>query len=285
VAGPQASWAQNTGRGPTSHLLDRGVIPILDRSRSRLRIPREILPEALRQASRQGLASPLAAVRLETGGVLVDGRLDPVVAAMLNVIADASLMLTADVQYEGDSSVTTIWATPHRAVMTSALDPELVDIHPVRLPRLPETLTDVIMLRPPEAVGGQTISVPVAELAEAEAEAARGRGEDAQAVLHGAGLSEAEAELALVFQAPATRRWRISSTWAAEDGPQMAQLRGLDAGAQGQWLMEMTGEPSQPGQPGVMSFSPQNDGDILRALRVVLPRRWVGTALNPRPPR
>jgi hypothetical protein len=32
-----------------------------------------------------------------------------------------------------------------------------------------------------------------------------------------------------------------------------------------------------------MLFSPQGDGELLRAMRDVLPRRWVGTALNPRP--
>ncbi len=240
-------------------------------------MPREILPEALRQASRQGLASPVATVRMETGGVMVDGRLDPIVAAMLNVISDASLMVTVDVQLEGDSSVTTIWATPHRAVVTSSLDPELVDIQPVRLPRLPETLTDVIMLRPPEGVLGQTITVPTPAMGEADAH--RGDSEAALADLLAAGLSAEDAELVLAFQSPSTRRWRISSTWAAETGQQMAQLRGLDAGPKGQWLIEMSGDRNQPGE---MTFTPQNDGDILRALRVVLPRRWVGTALNPR---
>ena len=242
-------------------------------------MPREILPEALRQASRQGLASPLATVRMETGGLLVDGRLDPVVAALLNVIADASLMLTIDVNYEGDASVTTIWATPHRAVVTSALDPELVDIHPVRLPRLPETLADVILHRPPDAVGDHPITVPTPAMTEAEAEAARPDPGAAQAVLVAAGVAADDAALVLALQAPSTRRWRISSTWATEEGQQMAHLRGLDAGPRGQWLIEATGHR---GEPGLVRFLPQNDGDILRSLRAVLPRRWVGTALTPR---
>lgn len=258
----------------SSPLLDRGVIPLLDRSRSRLRIPHEILPEALRQASRQGLASPLATVRMETGGIIVDGRLDPVVAAMLNVIVDASLMITIEVELEGDASTTTIWATPSRSVITSSLDPELVDINPVRLPRLPETLTDVIMLRPPETVGGHVIQVLSSALRRAEM--ARANPDAAHQALTEVGLSADDADSVLSFHAPSTRRWHISSTWTGDSGPQMAELRGLDAGPRGQWLVDSGSDQ------GRTTFTPQGDGDILRALREVMPRRWIGTPLNPR---
>ncbi len=266
-------------RGQSSPLIDRGVIPILDRSRSRLRIPREILPEAIRQASREGLASPLATVRMETGGIIADGRLDPIVAAMLNVIAEASLMLTIEVELEGDASETTIWATPARAVITSSLDPELVDVSPVRLPRLPETLTDVIMLRPPDAVAAQTVTVAADPYRRAEE--ARHRPDAARAALEEGGVSGDDVDLLLAIQAPSTRRWHVTSTWATDSGRETAQLTGFDAGARGQWLLEA--ELDAEGRENSLTFAPQGDGDTLRALRDVLPRRWIGTPLTPRP--
>jgi hypothetical protein len=267
-------------RGQSSPLIDRGVIPILDRSRSRLRIPREILPEAIRQASREGLASPLATVRMETGGIIAEGRLDPIVAALLNVIAEASLMLTIEVELEGDGSETTIWATPARAVITSSLDPELVDISPVRLPRLPETLTDVIMLRPPDAVATQAVTV--AADAYRRAGEARHRPDAARAALEQeAGLGDDDVDLLLAILAPSTRRWHVRSTWATEEGRETAQLTGFDAGARGQWLLEVGLDAE--GNESTLTFAPQGDGDTLRALRDVLPRRWIGTPLNPRP--
>jgi len=279
VAEPQATRAVGGARGQSSPLIDRGVIPILDRSRSRLRIPREILPEALRQASREGLASPLATVRMETGGIIADGRLDPIVAAMLNVIAEASLMLTIEVELEGDASETTIWATPARAVITSSLDPELVDVSPVRLPRLPETLTDVIMLRPPDAVSDHPVTV--AAEAYRRAQEARHQPEAARDALSEAGLGDGDIDLLLALLAPSTRWWHVTSTWATEDGREVARITGFDAGARGQWLLEEGVDTDA--EASSLTFAPQGDGDTLRALRDVLPRRWVGTPLNPRP--
>lgn len=253
-------------------------VPILDRSRSRLRLPIEILPEALRQASGEGLASPVATVRMETGGVIADGVLDPSAAEMLQVISSASMMVAIDVRRDGDASVTTIWATPSRAVVTATLDPDLVDIEPVRLARLPETLSDVILLSRPETLHERPVTVPT--LVMARAEERRGEPDHGRSTLVEAGVAEEDVELLLAFQAATTRRWRISSTWATDNGQRMAELRGLDAGPHGQWLIEMTGHKNQPGE---LTFTPQGDGDILRALREVLPRYWVGTALNPRP--
>lgn len=116
------------------------LIPILDRSRSRLRIPANILPEALEQAAGRRLASPVAVVRMESGEIMVDGEFDPLVTAMLKVIDASSLVVAVNVMAHGDSSLTTIYATPQRAVVTSSLDPDLVDISPLRVARMPETL-------------------------------------------------------------------------------------------------------------------------------------------------
>lgn len=208
---------------------------------------------------------------------MAEGKLHPAAAEMLQVIASASMMVAVDVQYDGDSSVTTIWATPSRAVVTSTLDAELVDIEPVRVARLPETLSDLILLGRPDYTASEPIAVSALVVAAAERlghEPIRARRS-----LEAGGVDGDDIERLLAFQAPTTRRWRISSTWTTDGGQGMAELRGLDAGPQGQWLMELGGDGSPESE---LVFSPQGDGDILRALREVLPRYWVGTALNPK---
>lgn len=237
-------------------------LPIFDRSRSRLRIPIDILPEALRQANGEGLASPVATVKLETGGVMANGDLHPSAAQLLQVIASASMMVAVDVQYDGDSSVTTIWATPSRAVVTSTLDAELVDIEPVRVARLPETLSDVILLSRPEVTADHQIVASTLVVANAERFA--DQPERARRALEAGGICPDDIERLLAFQSPTSRRWRISSTWATDGGQQMAELRGIDAGLHGQWLMEMRGDHTRDSE---LVFTPQDDGAILRALR------------------
>ncbi|MGF1599829.1 MAG: ESX secretion-associated protein EspG [Acidimicrobiales bacterium] len=246
---------------------------MIDRSRSQLRLPVDIVSEALRQASGQGLASPLAAVRLETGGLMSDGELDPQAADLLRVIAAASLVVAVDVQFRTDQSLTTIWATPSHAVVTSSLDPGLVDVAAIRLTRLPETLSDVILLGRPAPSESRPVTVPISMLGIVEDTGDPVTGREA---LTAAGIAPDAVERLLVFGSPTTRRWRISSTWATDEGPRTAELRGLDAFEQGQWLMELSGHRAGT----EMVFTPQGDGDVLRALRGVLPRHWVGTALN-----
>lgn len=251
-------------------------IPALDRSRDRLRLPVDLLPELLRQASGEGAPNDEATERLETGGVVVGDVLDPLAERMLGVIARASLMVAIDVQRAGDSSVTTIWATPHQAVVTSSVRSDEVDVEPVRMTGLASRIADVILLGPPVLVDRPPLAISTLVISEVDRR--RGRPDDVRRVLGRAGFGDDVADLLLAFGAPATRRWRISSTWATESGPRIATLRGLDAAESGQWLVEVDGHRNRP---GVMRFTPQGDGQVLGALRSVLPRSWVGRALNP----
>ena len=67
------------------------------------------------------------------------------------------------------------------------------------------------------------------------------------------------------------------STWATDLGQQTAELQGIDAGRHGQWLLETWGDTERDRE---LVFTPQGDGAILRALRGVLPRNWIGTPLQ-----
>lgn len=263
-------------------------LPLLDRSRAQLRLPSDLVSESLRIAHIQSIPdvdvdlaatapSPDALERLEQGGILYDGILDEVAFELLDVVNQASLMVAVDLRYMTDSSVPTLWATPRDAVVSSSIDPEYVEFRPVPVSQLPQVLAQLIVLRSPKFIGDVPISINTQILSNAEK--AEGR-ESAIELLTEGGLDSDQAVLLLDLQRENVRRWRISSTWSTDEGKQSADLRGIDAGPSGQWLVAMT-DPS--GTQGQMTFAPQGHGEVMSAFRSVLPKNWTGTPINQPP--
>lgn len=265
-----------------------GGTPLLDRSRAQLRLPSDLVSEGLRIAHIQSIPdvdidlvatapSPEAIERLEEGGILVENKLDEVAFELLDIVNQASLMVAVDLRYLSDSSVPTLWATPRYAVVSSSIDPNFVEFRPVPVSQLPQVLAQLVVLRSPRFVGDVPISINSAILSEAEQAPDR---DAALALLTEGGLDADQAILVLDLQRQDVRRWRISSTWSTDEGTESADLRGIDAGPSGQWLVAMT-EPSAGS--GQMTFTPQGHGEVMSAFRSVLPKNWTGTPIN-RPP-
>lgn len=255
---------------------------ILDRSRAQLRIPAGMSAECLRLAHVQSIPDvadiasnaprAVTAERLEEAGILVDGSLDPVAFELLDVVNHASLVATIDLSYLGDSSSPSVWATPRAAVVSSSLDAGHVELRPVPVTQLPQVLAQLIVLRSPRFIGDVPISINTQILSEAERTA-----DDRDAaieMLTEGGLDADQAVLLLDLQRDDVRRWRISSKWSTDEGKETSDLRGIDAGPSGQWLVAMT-DPS--GNQGQMTFSPQGHGEVMSAFRSVLPKNWTGT--------
>ena len=262
--------------------------PLLDRSRAQLRLPSDLVSESLRIAHIQSIPDvdvDLAATaptedaldRLEESDILVNGVLDPVAFELLDVVNQASMMVAVDLRYVADSSVATLWATPRDAVVSSSLDPDFVEFRPVPVSQMPQVLAQLIVLRSPKFIGDVPISINTQILSQAEK--ADGR-EAAIELLTEGGLDSDQAVLLLDLQREDVRRWRISSTWSTDDGKENTDLRGIDAGPSGQWLVAMT-DPS--GTQGQMTFTPQGHGEVMSAFRSVLPKNWTGTPINPPP--
>lgn len=219
--------------------------------------------------------SPETIERLEAAGILSDGALDPVAFELLDVVNQASLVIAVDLHYQDDSSVPTVWCTPRRAVVSSSLDPGHTEFRPVPVTQLPQVLAELIVLRSPRFIGDVPISLSTEILDRATK--AEGR-ESALEILSEGGLDADQAVLVLDLQRPDVRRWRISSTWSTDDGQQGAELRGIDAGPSGQWLIGVTAQDEDG--PGQQTFTPQGHGEIMSAFRSVLPKNWMGTPLN-----
>lgn len=259
-----------------------------DRSRAQLRIPASFVPESLRfahslhyalnRAEKIQASDSKLVHELRSAGVIVNDDLDPIAAGLLNVANQASLIIKVQLAYGSESSSSTIWATPRRAIVSAPLDPDVADFRPVDVFQLPYILSDLMVARSPKFVGEAPISVSTKAVARAEEQL--GDQSEALSTLVEAGLSNEQAERVLRFQAANVRRWRVSSTWSTEHGQDSSELRGLDADAHGQWLVAMTGSRDEKGQ---ITFTPLGHGDLMRALRSVLPRSWIGTPLNKQP--
>lgn len=259
-----------------------------DRSRAQLRVPAPFVPESLRfahslqyvldRAQKVQASDSKLVHELRSAGVIVNDDLDPIAAELLNVANQASLIIKVQLAYGAESSSSTIWATPRHAVVSAPLDPDVAEFRPIDVYQIPFVLSDLMVARSPKFVGEAPISVSTRAVARAE-EQLDDQGE-AMSTLVEAGLSNEQAERVLAFQAANVRRWRVSSTWSTDNGQDSSELRGLDADEHGQWLVAMTGSREEKGQ---ITFTPLGHGDLMRALRSVLPRSWIGTPLNKQP--
>lgn len=261
-------------------------LPLLDRSRGRLRLPAELMADALELAHAQAMAHLGARALSDIGsaetlgrmaGVMDGEQLDPIAVELLEVVNQASLLVAVDVSYGPDSSAATIWATPRRAVCSNSIDPTQMELELMPVSQLPQVLAQLIVVQRPAFVGDGPMSVGVQTLSEALGRPSR---DEAVEVLAGDGLDRTQSLLLLDLQLPEVRRWRINSSWSTEDGPDESELRGLDAGPNGQWLETTTaGDGSAQ---GLRTLTPLGHGEAMSALRSVLPRNWMGTPLKQR---
>ncbi|MEM7275066.1 MAG: hypothetical protein AAF547_18430 [Actinomycetota bacterium] len=269
--------------GPTA-----AVAPHLDRSRSRLRLPIDLLPDARRLAVLQsmpdvrgGTPGPVGSrvtAQLQDAGILSDGTIDPVAHHLLEVVNNASLIVTVELSYGDDQSEATVWATPRQAVLSSTLEDDHVDYQPVSVSSLPQTLAQMIVLQSPKFVGDVLLEIDAGLLDRVRASV--DDADAAAAMLIEAGLADHQAALLVTLQADELRRWRIESRWSTEDGPESAEMVGVDGGPSGQWLIGAA-DPADGGDR--VLYSPQGHGEVMSSFRQVLPKNWLGTPLNPPP--
>jgi hypothetical protein len=285
---PSASTGDHSAadqQPPTAVSAAEQQLPILDRSRSHLRLPVAMVTEAMRIAHLQSMpesstsGSTSRSVRaLEEAGIMTAGLLDPVAYELLNVVNRASLLVAVDLRYGDDSSVPTIWATPRRAVLSGSIDPGVAEFRSVPVNQLPQLLAELIVLQSPDFVAEGPLSVGSETLGRAAESDDR---QSAVAVLAEGGLHTDEASLILDLQRPDVRRWKITSTWSTDDGQETSELQGVDAGPSGQWLIGYTGGANgDDGGSGQVTYNPQGHGQVMSAFRSVLPRNWTGTPLN-----
>jgi hypothetical protein len=285
---PTGSEATDTG-GASDEVGAESMLatPMFDRSRALLRLPTNLVTDTLDLAHVQSMPAvaggvpepqlPEAIEKLEAAGIMTGGVIDPVAQQLLEVVNQASLIVTIRLTYGEDASTSTIWATPRMAVMSSTLGEGHVDYQPVSVSQLPQTLAQLIVLQSPRFVGDVLLELD-ASLLEQVTET-REDVEAAAQLLTDAGLDSDQAILLVDLQRSDTRRWRITSQWSTEDGPLEAEMVGVDGGASGQWLI--TAEQPPDAEQTRVLYTPQGHGEVMSGFRGVLPKNWLGTPLNP----
>lgn len=281
--GAPDSGGEPSGSGEETTL----VAPMLDRSRALLRLPSKLVADALDLAHVQSMPAvaggvpeprfPEAIGQLEAAGIMADGVIDPVAQQLLEVVNQASLIVTTRLTYGDDASTSTIWATPRQAVLSSTLGEGHVDYQPVSVSQLPQTLAQLIVLQSPRFVGDVLLELDASLLEQVTA--SRDDVDTASQLLTEAGLDSDQAVLLVDLQRSDARRWQITSQWSTEDGPLEAEMIGVDGGASGQWLIT-AGQPADAEQTRVL-YTPQGHGEVMSGFRGVLPKNWLGTPLNP----
>lgn len=279
------------GNTESSALVEHGTaqpLARLDRSRSLLRLPSDLIEPALDFAHLQAMPTvaagapaprfPEAVAPLEAAGIMTDGQIDPMAQTLLDVVNQASMTVTVDVSFGGDESTATIWATSRHAVLGDSLGNDYLDYRPVPVSQLPQTLAQLILLESPRFVGDVLL-----ELDQSLIGAVKACRTDAAAaqLLVDAGLDAEQAALMVELQRPAARRWRITSRWSTDAGPQEAEMVGVDGADYGQWLI--TAETAGNGDRPRVLYTPQGHGEVMSGFRAILPRNWLGRPLNPRP--
>lgn len=279
----------STGDGGDTGAAEEGglITPMFDRSRALLRLPTRLVADTLDLAHVQSMPAvsggvpepefPEAIDQLEAAGIMTNDVIDPVAHQLLEVVNQASLIVTIRLTYGEDASTSTIWATPRQAVLSSTLGEGHVDYQPVSVSQLPQTLAQLIVLQSPRFVGDVLLELDGSLLEQVTAN--RDDVDTASQLLIEAGLDSDQAVLLVDLQRPDARRWRITSQWSTEDGPLQAEMVGVDGGKSGQWLITAE-QPADAEQPRVL-YTPQGHGEVMSGFRGVLPKNWLGTPLNP----
>lgn len=269
--------------------LDNGplVDPMLDRSRAWLRLPTRLIADTLDLAHVQSMPAvaggvpdpefPEAIDQLEAAGIIADGVIDPVAQQLLEVVNQASLIVTIRLTFQDDESTATIWATPRFAVLSNTLGQGHIEYQPVSVSQLPQTLAQLIVLQSPRFVGDVLLEIDSSLLDQVTEQ--RDDVETASDLLIEAGLDADQATILVDLQRDDARRWHITSQWSTEDGPLEAEMIGIDGGESGQWLI--TDEQSEESEQARVLYTPQGHGEVMSGFRGVLPKNWLGTPLNP----
>jgi len=259
---------------------DSGNQPILDKASGQLRLPKEVFTGALWFCHIENLKTevekskvevmqpgPEVINRLSESRILVDGKLERTANQLLTIINKASLEVQIDIQIGSQISSSFIWATSSRAVRANSLDGINIDLQPIAAERVPQTITDFIVIARSDTDGESPIAISY-EIIKAVKRLGKARTLEA---FQSGGLDETSAQTLTEFLGNNSRKWKITSTWSTENANESSSIQGIDAGEKGHWLIGHTGTDENPGQ---MNYTPLTQSDITKSLRSVMPKMW-----------
>ncbi|MDJ0664788.1 MAG: ESX secretion-associated protein EspG [Acidimicrobiia bacterium] len=211
--------------------------PTVDYELGSVSVPRALMPSLLAAQVSPRQASP---PELSSSGLLASGRLDPLVASLLQVMTEPDLVLSVESQAAGELELITFWRRHTRAVAGTTGPGRRFLISLVSAELLPFDLAQAVSLAPcaqPQYRGKFT--VPRQVLASARRSAATSA-EAAGETMVAAGVSAEWADRLVAAFLLQRSRWAIESV-SLQSTRATSSLAVLDAGHAGFWRLHPIG--------------------------------------------
>jgi hypothetical protein len=209
----------------------------VDHARRSLSVPKRLMPALLALCAGEQLRATQTTAELEAGGLLVRGTLDPLVATLIGVMTNPTLVVTVESAGARSLRLATIWGSHRRAVIGTTADRDQFQLLQVDPQLLPFHLAQITELSPRQVspFHGE-ISLPRATLQRVERLVASNQRE-AERELRQVGLADPWPDRILIALAHRRALWTIEAIWL--DGPnrQDNRMTVLDAGAAGYWTV------------------------------------------------
>ena len=234
-----------------------------------IRIDRGYLPLLL-QIKAAGAVGPdeaatAALSRLEASDLLRDGQLHPMADAMLEIVAEPSLVVAVERMRLGAVAASTIWATPYGATIGTRVDGGLYELKLANSALLPFHLFHAIHLRPLPEGDPVDVTVPAEAMLAAEALLYRDDRSGGVGELRRRGVTGDDAAAVMAIVATRVASWRIHALWSGGHGTEMRQAHGMDCGSRGHVLATIgTDEPT-------FRLRSATFADVTAAIRAALP--------------
>jgi hypothetical protein len=244
-------------------------LPAIDHDRRSLSIPRQLMPTVL--AVHAGTRPPTAAAAaLRAGGIMADTSLDPLVTALVEVMTNPSLVVTAELSRASGAvlrkpRLTTFWSNGSRAVIGHTDDRRRFQLMQVARALLPFHMAQAVEVAPrptPQFAG--SFSVPAHALNKIEGAVSTNPAR-AEADLLAAGVKPEWTERLVAALLMRRSLWTIESVWLGDTaGRDESQISVLDSGFAGFWRLATATD-------GNVTVTPTTFDDLLRRLAALLP--------------
>lgn len=233
-----------------------------------IRVDRQYMPLLLqlKTAEATGIddAASAAMAALEAADLLRNGRLHPMVDAILELVAEPGLVVSAERLRAGVVSASTIWATPAAAAIGTRVDGGLYELRLANPALLPFHLFQMIHLQPRPEDCSFTYELPADVMFEAETAIHAGEPNRAIRLLAEAAIAAPDEVVELLTARVAS--WRVHSVWSTPAGPATAAAAGMDCGRFGNVLVDV--DPAVP----LLCLRAAGFAQVTEALRNALPR-------------
>jgi hypothetical protein len=209
----------------------------VDRARRSLSVPKRLMPALLALHTGEQLRATQTTAELEAGGLLARGTLDPLVATLLGVMTNPSLVVTVESAGARSLRLATIWGSHRRAVIGTTADQDQFELLQIDPELLPFHLAQITELSPrPAPPFHGAVSLPRATLQRVE-NLVPGNQRTAERELRQAGIADPWPDWILTALAHRRALWTIEAIWLDGTDRQANRITVLDAGAAGYWTV------------------------------------------------